>query len=282
MWLAAVLILSASNRSVVLDAVGDVMLARWVGRRIERDGTKAVFARVDREFKRADMVIGNLECALTTVNYALHKPILLAAKPATLPALKRAGFAALSLANNHAGDCGPSGVEESRTLLASAKIAAIGPGLQTAIIATRGIKIGLIGLMDLPPARLDLDGQWRKTVGDLRAKSDVVVAILHWGIEGLSQESEKQRALAKNLADLGVDLIVGSHPHVLQPIRWLPGPGHRRCLVAYSLGNFVFDARPGKERVSEILSVRLGHSGVEGFRTIPVRIVRGFPELGSK
>jgi poly-gamma-glutamate synthesis protein (capsule biosynthesis protein) len=223
------------------------------------------------------MVVGNLECALTTAEFAAHKPILLRADPSMVSVLQGVPFAALSLANNHSQDCGPAGVAEARKLLLSAGIAPIGPSFDTVVLKRNGLRIGLIGLMDLPPVRLDGDGKWREEIRDLRGKSDVVVAMVHWGIEGSTHECEAQRSLARSLAHLGVDVVLGSHPHVLQPLKWLPGPGSRRCLVAYSLGNFLFDARAGKERMSEILSVRLGPCGVETYREISVRIDRGFP-----
>jgi poly-gamma-glutamate synthesis protein (capsule biosynthesis protein) len=268
-------------RQVRLDAVGDVMLARWVAKRIDREGAESAFAGVRNEFDRADLVVGNLECALTSAPVAVRKPIVLRADPDKLAVLESAGFAALSLANNHSQDCGAAGVVEARRLLASAKIVPVGPSFDTVVLTRHGLRIGFIGIMDLPPIRLNRFGAWRREISRIREKTDIVVAMLHWGVEGSAKAGDAQRSLAASLAGLGVDLVLGSHPHVLQPLTWLPAPHHRRCLVAFSLGNFLFDARPGSERTSAILSVVLGPSGVVRYREIPVRIDHGFPVLGS-
>ena len=260
-------------RDVNLVAVGDVMLGRWVGRRIKREGVDSPFRSVAPLLRNADLAVGNLECALTGAHFTVEKRFLLRASPAVAPALKRAGFGLLSLANNHSEDCGARGVKDSQRWLSAARIEPLGPSDQPVIVNRNGLRIGFMGLRDLPGFPRAKDAQ----VAALRKQVDVLVVMIHWGIEESPRESPAQRKLAKKLAADGVDLILGSHPHVLQPIRW-----ENHCLVAYSLGNFIFDARPGKERESEILSVKLGPHGVETYSTTPVSIVRGYPELQQK
>ncbi len=277
MWVAAALAMCQASRHVTLDAVGDVMLGRWVAKRMERLGANSALAGVRAEFGRADLVVGNLECALTNAPFALQKPILLRASPRFLPALT--GFSALSLANNHASDCGEAGVKESQKLLESARIVPVGPGLSSEIIVRNGLRIGFLGMQDLPPSWLDTAGPWQDAVRRLRKQVDVEIVMVHWGIEGSSLECNEQKVLAIKLATLGVDLVLGCHPHVFQPIRWLPSTGGHRCLVAFSLGNFLFDARSGLERKSMILQVSLGVKGVNGYRTIPIRIEHGYPRI---
>ena len=68
--------------------------------------------------------------------------------------------------------------------------------------------------------------------------ADVVLVAMHWGTENLMEADETQRDYAQFLADLGVDVVLGSHPHVIGPMTWLTGEGGNRTLVAYSLGNF--------------------------------------------
>jgi len=255
-------------RHVSLVAVGDVMLGRWVGRRIAQEGIDSPFRSVVPSLRKADLAVGNMECALTHEPFAVEKRFLLRASPDVAPGLKRAGFGLLSLANNHAEDCGKPGVKEARRLLRAAGVEPLGPEDRPVVIERAGLRIGFVGLCDLP----SYGTRSVRQVTALRKKVDVLVVMVHWGFEGSSRESVEQRRFAEKLAGAGANLVLGSHPHVLQPIRWV-----HHCLVAYSLGNFVFDARPGKERVSEILSVTLGEHGVENYSTTPVSIFRGYP-----
>ena len=69
--------------------------------------------------------------------------------------------------------------------------------------------------------------------------SDVVIVSAHWGDENVSAPTEFQKKYAKLFADLGVDVVVGEHPHVIQPVTWMDGKDGNKTLVIYSLGNFL-------------------------------------------
>ncbi len=277
--LMACLVLSQSKQ-VVLDAVGDVMLGRNVGKRIAREGLESVSRGVRDELTRADLALGNLECAITSAPFVMSKRFLLRADPSKVGALKRFGFTALSLANNHSGDCGNVGVLETQSKLRSIGTVPVGPQLDPIILERNGLKIGVLGILDLP-THWESNSVLPIALKRLRSKVDVVVVMVHWGHEGSHSLEATQVSLATKLAGLGVDLVLGSHPHVLQPVHWVKGADGHRCLVAFSLGNFVFDAPAGDQRLSMILSVKLGTHGVEQFKVVPVRIDRGYPQLGS-
>ncbi len=76
-------------------------------------------------------------------------------------------------------------------------------------------------------------------VATAKQQADVVLVAMHWGTENLMEADETQTEYAQYLADLGVDVVLGSHPHVIGPMRWVEGKDGNRTLVAYSLGNFV-------------------------------------------
>ena len=76
-------------------------------------------------------------------------------------------------------------------------------------------------------------------VAAAKQQADVVLVAMHWGTENLMEADETQTEYAQYLADLGVDVVLGSHPHVIGPMRWVEGKDGNRTLVAYSLGNFV-------------------------------------------
>jgi poly-gamma-glutamate capsule biosynthesis protein CapA/YwtB (metallophosphatase superfamily) len=96
----------------------------------------------------------------------------------------------------------------------------------------------------------------------------VVVVYFHWGAERTFSPNPRQRSLAAVAFDSGATVVLGAHPHVLQPIE----QPRRRRLVAWSLGNFVFGANsPGTERTG-ILRMRLGHAGILGYALRQARI----------
>lgn len=83
------------------------------------------------------------------------------------------------------------------------------------------------------------EAQIREDVAKAKECSDVVIVSAHWGIENEHMPSDEQKYYAQLFADLGVDVVIGTHPHVIQPIEWLEGESGNRTLVTYSLGNFL-------------------------------------------
>jgi poly-gamma-glutamate synthesis protein (capsule biosynthesis protein) len=123
--------------------------------------------------------------------------------------------------------------------------------------------LGVDAGTDRPGATPAFPEYIRADVRAARRRADVVVAYFHWGVERATTPNARQRSLAQLALDAGAHVVLGAHPHVLQPIERT-----RRRLVAWSLGNFVFAAHsPGTERTG-ILRIRLGARGVigRGFR----------------
>ncbi len=251
-----------------LAAFGDVMLGRHIALRLANHRPADAFGRVRAAWVGSDFVVGNLECALSS-RPALAKAISLPAPNWVVRQLW--GLTALSLANNHAGDCGPSGFSDARSALASVGVAGVFD--QPVVVERRGLRVAFIGVCDLPGYRISPSDE---AIRSAVRGSDVAVAMVHWGLEGSPKPSDAQRALTRRLWGLGVKIVLGSHPHVLQPVvRW----GSR--LVAYSLGNFLFDVpflpRFAAQRESEVLLISLDRHGVRGVRSAPVTLVHGFP-----
>ena len=96
-----------------------------------------------------------------------------------------------------------------------------------------------------------------------RCLADVVVINTHWGQEYTHTPNDGQTSLAQKMADWGADLIVGHHPHVLQPIQWLDASDGRRVLCAYSLGNFISAQDKGARMIGGILDVTFTKETVE-------------------
>lgn len=81
--------------------------------------------------------------------------------------------------------------------------------------------------------------QIRQDIANAKASSDVIIVSAHWGDENTQEVNEMQRTYAQLFADLEVDVVIGTHPHILQPIEWVTGANQNKTLVVYSLGNFI-------------------------------------------
>lgn len=286
---------------VTLEAVGDIMLGRTVGQQVLTNGPQVVFAGVQSVLAAADVLVGNLECAITDQSLPVQKSFNLKAPPQTAQALALARFAVLNQANNHAMDFGPAGLADTQRALKQAGIATVGAGLDAAaahapvIITRNGLRMAFLGYVDVPPEKSGFDPrswtatatspgvawgvpeQIRADVQAARLKADVVIVLLHSGIEitdVINNISPAQRLDAQTAIDAGAALVIGSHPHVLQQIERYHGG-----LIAYSLGNFVFDQYAGVANASIILRVVLNKSGVQSYDYVPVLIDNGLPHI---
>ena len=274
-----------TEAEVILMAVGDVMLDRAVARRIGIHGREWAFESARETLRSADLAFCNLECPLSARGVKVDKPVCFKADPANVECLTDAGFDIVSLANNHSMDCSRPGLIETMKHLDDAGIEFTGAGdtpsdaaLPT-ILETNGLRIAFLARNAwLPPnawfkpdapngAYLD-----EETIeAEVRAASeqaDVVIVSLHWGIEYRKAPQPEQVELAHRIIDAGANLILGHHPHVLQPVE-----KYRGGVIAYSLGNFLFDSPYADCRKSTILKCRLTKSGVSDLDQIPVGIV---------
>ena len=270
--------------AITFVAVGDVLLARGIERRITRYGRSWPFEKVTETLRSADLAFCNLECPLSAGGIKVNKPICFKADPANVQCLADAGFDVISLANNHGLDCGRLGLIETMHYLEKMGIAYAGAGNTLAesalptIVDVRGVKIAFLAQNALYP-----EGVWFRPdaaniapldpetieaeVADAARRADVVVVSLHWGVEYRRQPQPEQVEMARKLIDAGADLILGHHPHVTQPVERYHGG-----VIAYSLGNFLFDSPFAKCKESMILKCRLSKSGVSDLELIPVRI----------
>jgi poly-gamma-glutamate synthesis protein (capsule biosynthesis protein) len=277
--------------TVTLAAVGDVMLDRNAGRMLEKAGPGWPFENVKQTLAGADAGFANLESPIAVDAPKVDKPIAFRASVRAADSLAGVGFKMVSLANNHAADCGRAGILETMRALRKAGIKWCGAGRNRpeaeapVIVKVGGVRLAFVGFTEFPEGSRKRDdvptmaladaGTIRRSVGAARALADVVVVSLHWGEEYQDRPGEARRSLARVAAEAGADLIVGHHPHVLQGFEVINGV--RRTLVAYSLGNFVFDQRTEGTREGAILLVRLNRQGVVSASVVPVRLVAGRP-----
>lgn len=280
--------------------VGDIMLGRYVGSYLFRSGNyDAPFASIKPYLSSADLAIGNLEGPIVprgviTIPLAAPNQLNLTGDARGSYALARAGFDLLSVANNHALDSGAPGLSYTVTYLRRAGIMPFGldpgaasGGQKPVVRVVHGLKIAFLGYTDImnipgtsgigfvrPGVQADLDRVARE-VRAAKQSSDLVIVMMHGGIEYAVQPNSSQKAIAKTAADAGADLVVGAHPHVAQGMETISNPG-RTTLVAYSLGNALFDQESKPElRQGLSLEVTLDRDGVRTARLLPIQITSG-------
>ncbi|MBP7865161.1 MAG: CapA family protein [Acidobacteria bacterium] len=273
-----------SSGHVSFAAVGDVLFDRAVRNTLETAGGDRLFDGVKRALAGVELGVCNLECPLCdpACGRALPKRIRFRGDPGMAAVLRRAGFTAAVVANNHAIDWGREGFAETLRHLEAAGLTPVGggPDLETAFrpawFRAGGLRVALFGCLaflpegfppavDRPgPAVLDLD-RLEAEIRRARERADAVVVSFHWGPEGSAVPDSRQREWARRVVDAGADLVIGHHPHVLQPIEH-----YRGALILYSLGNFLFDNRRPDQRETVIFRCGLRRGGIEGPRLVPV------------
>ena len=283
---------------VTLDAVGDIMLARTVGDQILAQGPQIIFAGVRSVLDSADLRVGNLECSITASDTPEKKTFPLKAPLQAVQALSLAKFDLLSLANNHSMDYGYAGLVDTQNALSQSGIATVGAGSNVSaahspvFIDRNGLRLAFLAYADVLPENSGFDprtwvatqtqpgiawadpSQIKADVTAAKLRADLVVVLLHSGYEINSTVSFNQRTEAHAAIDAGAALVLGSHPHILQGIEQYHGG-----LIAYSLGNFVFDQYKGVVNATIILRVVLDRSGVVSHDYFPVLIDNGLPHL---
>jgi len=261
-WLLASLPGEPAPPTFTLAFGGDVMLGRGVAQALDGDW-KAAFSTVRPWLAEADLTFANLESPLTTAPQ-VSSGYDLRTLPAAVDAFRTAGFDVVSLANNHAFDAGEPGLAETVATLDAAGIT--GVVTQTTGDLRQSVRYHLLAFDDsLSPLDIDAAAQ---QVAKARQHADLVIVSVHWGGEYQAAPSPRQQAIAQALARAGADLIIGHGPHVLQRVEWMG-----KTLVAYSLGNLLFDQLyPLDCRQGVILrvtrSVRGGSLAFELFPTV--------------
>ncbi len=200
----------------------------------------------------SDLSICNLECVLSNAGEDPSKldSIYMRGDPQSVDLLTSAGFSLANVANNHTMQHGLAAFSETVLLLKARGISVIGLKgsdswcAQPLILTIKGKRIGILGYsylhdrnyhQDLPYACGDYQ-MIGKDISRLKKQVDLVILTCHWGSEYIDHPSKDTITLARSFVSFGARLIIGHHPHVLQGIET-----YRNGIIAYSLGNLVFD-----------------------------------------
>jgi poly-gamma-glutamate synthesis protein (capsule biosynthesis protein) len=247
-------------------AVGDIQLGRTIyAEMVDLDDYTFPMRAVADRLSAADLTVGNLEAQIFDRCKVLRVGMRLCAGPRAMESIDRGGFDVLTVANNHATNFGKRSLQESVERLRERGIAVAGYGKQIPVVEIEGTDVAFLGWSpvheQLPLKRI------ASQIEKARARADLVFAFVHWGIEYETTPSRAQERLADFIASKGVDLIIGSHPHVVQPMEQV-----RETLVAYSLGNFVFDFMWGEALRGAVGEFVVDEGRITSSRLIPVQI----------
>jgi len=280
---------SEANK-VKLSAVGDIMLGDLpacfgfgVGSKIKQYGPHFPFSMIMDTLTDNDILLGNLESVLS--NRQMNKwwlpTLYMRGDPRAVNTLINCGFKVLSVSNNHMMQHGAEAFRDTVNILKSNGICPIGlkSGSQfnskPYITEIKGIRLGFLGYSLRPeeyrPTEVLYCHANENTIIEdihrIREDVDFVIISLHWGDEYVQRPSPNQIAMARRLINEGADIILGHHPHVLQGIENYEGG-----LIAYSLGNFIFDMWMSETRKSIVLEILISEKGIDDFRIIPLMI----------
>ena len=266
---------------------GDVLLSRQVPLEIASTG-RSPFAGVAELFGRRELVLANLEGAVGAEEACLPgKGPCFPIAPEQVALLSRAGLTALGLANNHSRDLGEAGLQATRERLVAEGLLALDfessprfvrlgkPGTKEAVVALVALSLvkGRDGTVNEVPS-VEVAQKLRLA----RRLADLVVVSVHWGEELLEWPSAAQRAAATWLAASGASLVVGHHPHVVQPPECVAGRP-----VFFSLGNLLFDQRYSSSKEGLLADCRVD-GGALACRGLPTEtpLRSSFPHLASR
>jgi poly-gamma-glutamate synthesis protein (capsule biosynthesis protein) len=232
-------------------------------------GWGALFSDVSDVFEKADFGFVNLETPVAPAHSRGSKPFMFDAPVALLDGLKANGIKIVSFANNHVMDQGWAGFTETREHLRDEGLLFAGSGdtaqqaWQPVIVESNGIKVGWLGMTrwlngNRNPDKDDQphvnffpypgesggapgaeEAQVLEAVKQARTKCDLLVVSIHWGIEYAPAPRPEDVEMAHKMLDAGASVIVGHHPHVLQPVETYKTQDGRDTVIFYSLGNFL-------------------------------------------
>jgi len=271
---------------------GDVMLSRFVGRLARARGDPAFpFRDLAPLLAAADLAFVNLEAPFSDRGEAREEGMVFKADPGMIAGLGLAGIDIVSTANNHARDCGGYGVEFTLDWLARHGIAAVGTGRSEedahagAVLIRNGVRFGFLAYTfdqtngihtDLDPRVAGIHvATLRRDMAGLLERADVAIVSMHAGVEYAARPNRQQIEFARAAVDAGARVVVGHHPHVVQPWERIG-----QSVVFYSLGNLVFDQfqRVETQRGALAEIVFAGKSMVRA-GLLPVDIVGTVPRL---
>lgn len=297
----------AQGKQITIAAMGDLLLHRPLQLKASQSGYESLWEKVTPFLKSADIVYANLEGPIapgisrngSQVNDPLKWDLNVYSDfpvfnyhPSLAQSLKTSGFTIVSTANNHALDRSSIGIDKTIETLDKAGLHHVGtrskstdqPWFKT--LESQGFKIAWLACTEHTNGINDKHHQILhcnrtedrqvilKTIQELKSQVDAIVVLPHWGEEYHEYPTKTQTAFATQVLDAGATAVIGSHPHVLQPVKKYITKDNRATLISYSLGNFVSFQGSPRTRSTMILLLGLTKTAngtiINGVRFVPL------------
>ncbi|MFH1841535.1 MAG: CapA family protein [Candidatus Nealsonbacteria bacterium] len=275
------------DSSIVIFAVGDIMLNRGVEYMVEEEGGKDFkypFLRIKDYLDKSDILFGNLEGPISDKGEKVGSIYSFRADPKAVEGLVFAGFDILSLANNHILDYQKTALEDTISILEENGIIYTGAGVlaeeafSLKIIESKGVKIGFFSYTNLGSETWKNIGvAWvseedfkkvKEDISSAKEKVDVLIVSLHAGEEYQEEPTDFQKSFSEMAIDAGANLVLGHHPHVVQRVE-----KYNSGWIAYSLGNFVFDQGFSEEtKEGLLLEVVIKNGKIKKVKEVKIKI----------
>jgi poly-gamma-glutamate synthesis protein (capsule biosynthesis protein) len=245
----------------------------------------SLFKSVAPSFEKSDFGFVNLESPLTTDGDAQGwKDVVIKGNPDMAPAMAKSGINVVTMANNHAGDMGDSGLLDSIKYCEKNDIAVVGAGkdlkqaMAGKVLETDdGVRVAFLGFTDvLPvgypatssspgvaPGRADI-GAVKQAIRAAKKKADFVVVGWHWNVESQRAPTSLETREGTAAIDAGADIVIAHHPHLLDGMEAYHGG-----LIVYSLGNLVFSGFSGETAETVLVRAKVSEDRLDA-QLIPV------------
>jgi poly-gamma-glutamate capsule biosynthesis protein CapA/YwtB (metallophosphatase superfamily) len=285
---------TGSGETVTIAFAGDTNFQNQLG--LLRSDPGAVLSPIAATLSAADVTMINLEAALGTGGSKQPKSFTFQVPEQALDALRAAGVDVVTMANNHGMDYGAEGLADSLRIKREGGLPILGIGgddveaYEPWVTEVKGQRIGFLAANDVfdnplrsawtagpgHPGLASVEeahqARFANEVRALRPEVDTLVVFLHWGTERQVCPNQRQKELARLLIDAGADIVVGTHPHRLQAVGF-----DGQQLVAYSLGNFAFQANSPEGAATGVLTVSATGRRIDGYTWTPAVIRNSVP-----
>lgn len=274
--------------------VGDMMTGRHVEEVADQEGYESLFQYAKPTLESADYTLGNFENPVVDnpdETEEADKIINLSSKSGAIDGLEDAGFDAVNLANNHLMDYQYEGLNETLQAFENSSIDVVGAGSNEdeahgyTMSTHNGMDVATLGVNDITYANMEQAGPnspgistsqdpsaYIDAVQEADQEADLVIVNVHFGQEYDSTPTTRQRQMTEAIADAGADVIVGTHPHVLQSAEV-----YNDTFIMHSIGNFVFDQGWTRTRDSVIANYSLASDGTAHLEMQPFRVFEASP-----
>ena len=239
------------EKKISLFAVGDVLIHESVYKDAYEDGTydfSKMFEYIEPIMKKYDLKYCNQESTIGGSALGISGYPSFNSPDEIGDELVKLGFNLISLANNHALDKGIDAVHYSNSYWKSKNVITAGAYEskeerdEVKVYEMNGIKYAYFAYTTLSNSKVPNDylinmysaDRAQEDIEKVKDKVDVIIVSMHWGVEFDNEPTDSQKQIAEYLSGLGVNVIIGSHPHVVQPVEYIGD-----TLVIYSLGNFI-------------------------------------------